>query len=68
MNDQANLTNAILKFGEQPSLLTGKTEPGFQDGPANQALFSKPIDVASYRGNLYVLDKGNNAIRKVDAP
>lgn len=67
MNDQADLTNAILKFGEQPSLLTGKTEPGFQDGPANQALFSKPIDVASYRGNLYVLDKGNNAIRKVDA-
>ena len=67
MNDQANLTNAILKFGQQPSLLTGKTEPGFQDGTANQALFSKPIDVASYRGNLYVLDKGNNAIRKVDA-
>jgi len=59
--------HAILKLGRDPRLLAGKTEFGFQDGPANQATFNKPIDVVSYRGNLYVLDRGNNAIRKVDA-
>jgi hypothetical protein len=58
-----------LKLGidSTPRLLAGKTETGFQDGPANQATFNKPIDVVSYRGTLYVLDRGNNAIRKVDA-
>jgi hypothetical protein len=64
---QSDLKHAILKFGSSPSLFVGQTESGFQDGPANQALFNKPTDVASYRGNLYVLDQGNNAIRKVDA-
>ena len=65
--DAAEFNHAILKFGSSPRLLAGQTESGFQDGPANQALFNKPTDVASYRGNLYVLDQGNNAIRKVDA-
>jgi sugar lactone lactonase YvrE len=66
-NDQADLIHAILKFGSSVSLLTGKTDPGFQDGPANQATFNKPTGVVSHRGNLYVLDVNNNAIRKVDA-
>lgn len=65
--DVPEFNHAILKFGSTPRLLAGKTEIGFQDGPANQATFNKPIDVVSYRGNLYVLDRGNNAIRKVDA-
>ena len=65
--DAAEFNHAILKFGSSPRLLAGQTESGFQDGPANQALFNKPTDVASYRGNLYVLDQGNKAIRKVDA-
>jgi len=65
--DVPEFNHAILKFGSTPRLLTGKTEFGFQDGPANQATFNKPIDVVSYRGTLYVLDRGNNAIRKVDA-
>ena len=63
------LNHAILKIGTDSNVqvLAGKTETGFQDGPANQATFNKPIDVVSYRGTLYVLDRGNNAIRKVDA-
>ena len=67
--DVPEFRHAILKLGTDstPLLLAGKTEIGFQDGPANQATFNKPIDVVSYRGTLYVLDRGNNAIRKVDA-
>lgn len=67
--DVQEFRHAILKLGTDstPSLLAGKTETGFQDGPANQATFNKPIDVVSYRRTLYVLDRGNNAIRKVDA-
>jgi DNA-binding beta-propeller fold protein YncE len=67
--DAPEFNHAILKLGTDstPRLLAGKTEFGFQDGPANQATFNKPIDVVSYRETLYVLDRGNNAIRKVDA-
>ena len=65
--DVPEFNHAILKFGSNTRLLAGKTETGFQDGPANQATFNKPKDVVSYRGNLYVLDVNNNAIRKVDA-
>ena len=67
--DVPEFRHAILKLSTDstPLLLAGKTEFGFQDGPANQATFNKPIDVVSYRGTLYVLDRGNNAIRKVDA-
>jgi hypothetical protein len=67
--DVPEFNHAILKLGTDstPRLLAGQTDRGFQDGPANQATFNKPIDVVSYRGTLYVLDRGNNAIRKVDA-
>jgi sugar lactone lactonase YvrE len=67
--DDPELNHAILKLGTDSNvrLLAGKTETGFQDGPANQATFHSLTDVISYRGTLYVLDKGNRAIRKVDA-
>ena len=67
--DVPEFRHAILKLGTDstPLLLAGQTDRGFQDGSANQATFNKPIDVVSYRGTLYVLDRGNNAIRKVDA-
>ena len=67
--DVPEFNHAILKLGTDSNVrvLAGQTETGFQDGPANQATFNKPIDVVSYRGTLYVLDRGNNAIRKVDA-
>ena len=63
----ADLNHAILKFESSPRLLAGQTDRGFQDGPARQASFNKPTGVVSHRGNLYVLDQGNKAIRKVDA-
>jgi hypothetical protein len=68
-DDVPEFRHAILKLGTDstPLLLAGQTDRGFQDGSANQATFNKPIDVVSYRGTLYVLDRGNNAIRKVDA-
>jgi len=67
--DNPELNHAILKLGTDSNVrvLAGKTETGFQDGPANQATFHSLTDVVSYRGTLYVLDRGNNAIRKVDA-
>lgn len=66
-NDNPELNHAILKFDSRPSVLTGKTESGFRDGSLREALFNKPIGLASYRGNLYVVDQGNKAIRKIDA-
>jgi len=67
--DDPELNHAILKLGTDSNVrvLAGQTETGFQDGPANQATFHSLKDVISYRGTLYVLDKGNRAIRKVDA-
>jgi len=67
--DDPELNHAILKLGTDSNVrvFAGQTETGFQDGPANQATFHSLTDVVSYRGNLYVLDKGNRAIRKVDA-
>jgi len=67
--DDPELNHAILKLGTDSNVrvLAGQTETGFQDGPANQATFHSLTDVISYRGTLYVLDKGNRAIRKVDA-
>lgn len=43
-------------------------QPGYRDGLAGQAQFNRPrgmtVDTA---GNVYVLDTGNNAIRKISA-
>jgi len=67
--DVPEFRHAILKLGTDSNVevLAGQTVTGFQDGPGNQAIFNKPIDVVSYREILYVVDRGNNAIRKVDA-
>jgi hypothetical protein len=44
----------------------GSAEPGFKDGNAKAALFSR-IDAIAYdtKGNLIILDTGNKAIRKL---
>ena len=45
----------------------GSTTPGYNDGPAAQALFSGPSGlVFDSKGNLYVSDELNNRIRKID--
>ncbi len=49
------------------TILAGDGEAGFLDGPAEEAQFSNPSHVAvDADGNVYVLDSGNEAIRRVD--
>lgn len=48
--------------------LAGTGAPGFQDGPAGQALFNGPVGVAADKaGNVYVADTYNDRIRKISA-
>lgn len=59
--------NRIRKLtpGGATSTLAGGKE-GYADGPGAQAMFNTPSGIAiDGRGNLYVADTGNNAIRKV---
>ncbi|CAN7388137.1 NHL repeat-containing protein [Pseudoduganella sp. LjRoot289] len=63
----AGENNRIRKLtpGGATSTLAGGKE-GFADGPAAQAMFNTPSGIAvDGKGNLYVADTGNNAIRKV---
>lgn len=42
------------------------TKPGHKDGPGKSALFDSPASIAiDAKGNLYVADSNNNAIRKI---
>ena len=46
----------------------GNGNEGFIDGSSNSSEFAFPTDVAfDSKGNLYVADHGNNAIRKISA-
>jgi ABC-type branched-subunit amino acid transport system substrate-binding protein len=46
--------------------LAGTGEPGYQDGPAGEAQFDGPTDVAvNSMGVLYVADSGNDRIRAI---
>ncbi|KAG9152040.1 hypothetical protein Leryth_002291 [Lithospermum erythrorhizon] len=46
--------------------LTGNTAADYVDGELGSAKFNKPKSFAvDYRGNIYVADKGNHAIRKI---
>ena len=44
----------------------GSGEPGFRDGAADEARFREPQGIAVLRDALYVADRGNHAIRRVD--
>ena len=59
--------NKILKFDYQPGVYVGQDEPGFVDGPGATAKFASPTGLTYHRGNLYVIDYHNSAIRKVDS-
>ncbi|KAL2454837.1 NHL domain-containing protein [Abeliophyllum distichum] len=46
--------------------LAGNGQQGYADGDLNSAMFNKPKSFAvDYRGNVYVADKNNFAIRKI---
>lgn len=47
--------------------LAGRSQVGgYRDGVGNTALFANPLDVAvSPKGDIYVADEGNSAIRKI---
>ncbi|MDB5101908.1 MAG: hypothetical protein JWM80_6329 [Cyanobacteria bacterium RYN_339] len=47
--------------------VAGSGTQGLADGPADQAQFSTPADVAvDAKGNIYVADTGNHAIRRIN--
>ncbi|GGI45407.1 hypothetical protein GCM10008018_11920 [Paenibacillus marchantiophytorum] len=56
-----------------PELIVSKNSNGFPtggllDGKANEAFFNEPTGLAvDAKGNVYVADSGNNAIRRIDA-
>jgi sugar lactone lactonase YvrE len=51
---------------DQLVTIAGANEPGFQDGPAEQARFDEPVDmVFGADGAMYISDYNNNRIRKL---
>jgi sugar lactone lactonase YvrE len=53
--------------GGQVTTLAGSGTPGYQDGPAAQARFDSPEGiVVDKAGDVYVADKHNHCIRKID--
>ena len=54
--------------GKEVSTIAGVSgEGGYRDGAADQALFNNPNDVdIDDHGNIYVNDRANNLIRKID--
>lgn len=58
----------IRKIAKDGSVTTvaGAGAPGFKDGAAAQALFDTPSGIAvDDKGNLFVADTANNAVRKI---
>lgn len=55
-------------FSGELITLAGSTEAGFQNGPASAARFDSPEKIAKAGNNvLVVADRGNHAVRMVDA-
>ena len=60
--------NKILKMAPDGRITTlaGSGARGYKDGEGSQAMFREAIDVAiGPDGNIYVVDRGNNRIRKI---
>ena len=65
--DSGNGRIRVLDLNGNVTTLAGGDTLGTNDGPASQALFYRPIDVASdVAGNLYVSDNGAHRIRRID--
>ncbi|MCS7188991.1 MAG: OmpA family protein [Bacteroidia bacterium] len=61
------LNHAIRRISSTGSVTTlAGGEPGFQDGEGRQARFLYPIAIVrDSKGNLWILDGGNHALRKI---
>jgi len=60
--------HAIRRIGPggQVTTMAGGNGPGFDDGPAREATFFYPIAIVrDSRGNLYILETGNHALRRI---
>lgn len=65
--DTLNHAIRVLSPDGQVRTLAGESnQPGFQDGSLDEALFCEPNDIAfGPDGALYVVDKGNQRIRRI---
>ena len=62
------LNHAIRKISPEGivSTLTGTGISGYKDGSLGEALFNEPTDVVVDKDILYIVDSGNQAIRKIE--
>jgi sugar lactone lactonase YvrE len=66
--DAGNGRIRVLDLNGNVTTLAGGDTLGTNDGPVSQALFYRPVDVASdVAGNLYVSDNWAHRIRRIDA-
>ncbi|MEJ2736226.1 MAG: NHL repeat-containing protein, partial [Anaerolineae bacterium] len=64
--DGGNHCIRLIRPDGTVTTLAGTGEPGYRDGPAAEAQFNTPFDVAvSSTGVLYVADAGNDRIRAI---
>jgi sugar lactone lactonase YvrE len=57
----------VSLFAGAPAVTSGSPEPGFRDGQALEARFALPSGiVVDKNGNVYVADRYNHRIRKID--
>ncbi|MGH9476315.1 MAG: hypothetical protein ACRD1C_08270 [Terriglobales bacterium] len=65
----ADSANNVLRYfdGANVSTFAGNGTPGLVNGPASEAEFAAPTDIAQdYSNNTFVVDAGNQAIRRID--
>ena len=63
-----SVNNRVVRFffSGTPQVMAGSGSPGFKDGTGTAASFNKPTDLAvDNKGNVYVADTGNHAVRKI---
>src|SRR5262249_36772656 len=61
------IANRIRKIEGGIVSTLSRNPPGYEDGPLSTALFNGPEGIASdHAGNLYVADRLNHRIRKID--